>query len=273
MVSQINSSSIDGTYPVAGKDNDSAGFRNNFTAIKNSLQFAHDEISLLQAESANKSDAITDFNTNTITRATFVNCSDKVYPINSSDTTINYTNGSYQKFTLNSNDKIFTLTGFPISGAYGKITVELKTDIQVRSVVFSSGSGNFKKSSAIIDMLTAVQCSSTNSSTDTITTATNHNLIENQPITFSGTTISGSNIVVGTTYFVKSVVSPTQFSLSSTTSDSGAGTTFQLGTGTGTTLYTNPKIIIPNATDPVIFEFWSTDNGSTILWDYRGMFV
>ena len=34
MASNINPNNIDGTYPVAGQDNDSQGFRTNFTNIK-----------------------------------------------------------------------------------------------------------------------------------------------------------------------------------------------------------------------------------------------
>ena len=34
MPSNINTSSIDETYPVAGQDNNSQGFRDNFTNIK-----------------------------------------------------------------------------------------------------------------------------------------------------------------------------------------------------------------------------------------------
>ena len=37
MASSINPSNVDGTYPVAGQDNDSQGFRDNFTNIKTIL--------------------------------------------------------------------------------------------------------------------------------------------------------------------------------------------------------------------------------------------
>jgi hypothetical protein len=48
MTSQINSSTIDGTFPVAGKDNSSAGFRNNFSNIATNFGYAASEISDLQ---------------------------------------------------------------------------------------------------------------------------------------------------------------------------------------------------------------------------------
>lgn len=48
MPSNINPTNIDGNYPVAGQDNDSQGFRDNFTNIRNNFQFARSEINDLQ---------------------------------------------------------------------------------------------------------------------------------------------------------------------------------------------------------------------------------
>ena len=48
MSSNINPNDIDATYPIAGQDNDSQGFRDNFTNIKTNFQYAEDEITDLQ---------------------------------------------------------------------------------------------------------------------------------------------------------------------------------------------------------------------------------
>lgn len=48
MGSSIISSTIDDTYPVAGQDNDSQGFRDNFNIIKTNFGHAKDEIEDLQ---------------------------------------------------------------------------------------------------------------------------------------------------------------------------------------------------------------------------------
>lgn len=48
MTSQINPNNIDGAYPVAGQDNSSQGFRDNFTNIKNNFTYARNEIDDLQ---------------------------------------------------------------------------------------------------------------------------------------------------------------------------------------------------------------------------------
>ena len=48
MASSINPLNINGNYPIAGQDNDSQGFRDNFTNIKTNFIKAKDEISDLQ---------------------------------------------------------------------------------------------------------------------------------------------------------------------------------------------------------------------------------
>lgn len=50
MASRIVPTNIDGTFPVAGQDNSSQGFRDNFTNIKNNFTFARNEISDLQGK-------------------------------------------------------------------------------------------------------------------------------------------------------------------------------------------------------------------------------
>jgi hypothetical protein len=54
-MSSINPNNIDGTYPIAGQDNDSQGFRDNFTNIKNNFNFASQEIIELQQNAILKS--------------------------------------------------------------------------------------------------------------------------------------------------------------------------------------------------------------------------
>ena len=52
MASSIISDTIDGAYPVAGIDNDTQGFRDNFTIIKTGLATATSEITTLQNTTA-----------------------------------------------------------------------------------------------------------------------------------------------------------------------------------------------------------------------------
>ena len=48
MTTAITVTNIDGAYPVAGQDNDSQGFRDNFSQIKTQLTTAGTEITAIQ---------------------------------------------------------------------------------------------------------------------------------------------------------------------------------------------------------------------------------
>ncbi len=50
MTSQVDPTIIDGTYPVAGQDNNSQGFRDNFTNIKTNLTYVKEELEDLQSK-------------------------------------------------------------------------------------------------------------------------------------------------------------------------------------------------------------------------------
>ena len=53
MASKIVPGNVDGTYPKAGQDNSSQGFRDNFSAIKTNFTEAQTEIEDLQRNKAN----------------------------------------------------------------------------------------------------------------------------------------------------------------------------------------------------------------------------
>lgn len=53
MASRINTSSLDITYPIAGQDNDTQGFRTNWVNIQQNFTVAASEISALQSNVAN----------------------------------------------------------------------------------------------------------------------------------------------------------------------------------------------------------------------------
>jgi len=55
MASNINADAIDANYPIAGTNNSTQGFRDNFTNIKNNLNYAKSELSDLQAKAILKS--------------------------------------------------------------------------------------------------------------------------------------------------------------------------------------------------------------------------
>ena len=70
MASNIVPGNVDGTFPKAGQDNSSQGFRDNFNATKNNFTEAKTEIEALQTDKANL-DGSSNFADNEITRAKF----------------------------------------------------------------------------------------------------------------------------------------------------------------------------------------------------------
>ena len=89
-----------------------------------------------------------------------------------------------------------------------------------------------KASTAVVTLGTNFynSLSVTATGSDLITVASTATLYAGMPIVFAGTTLTGSNIVIGTTYYVMSGFTATQFSISAT---KGSTTAFTVGTNTG----------------------------------------
>jgi hypothetical protein len=118
MTSQINYNNIDGTYPIAGQDNSSQGFRDNFTNIKDNLRVSYNEISDLQSKVLLKSPLNNgtfnnDMEGNVITNATTQGFRDLVYALGnvSGPVIIDFNVGSYQSLTL-SGSTVLTFANF-----------------------------------------------------------------------------------------------------------------------------------------------------------------
>jgi|DEB0MinimDraft_4_1074332.scaffolds.fasta_scaffold87877_2 hypothetical protein len=126
MASNIVPGNIDGTYPVAGQDNSSQGFRDNFSAIKNNFTEAKSEIEALQSNKASL-DASSNFNDNVVTRAVLKDTAMTVYDhttVASGTVTLNHQNGHYQKVTL-TGDIDLAFSNFPTSGTLGRFILEV----------------------------------------------------------------------------------------------------------------------------------------------------
>jgi len=149
MTSAINSADINEAYPVAGQDNDSQGFRDNFTLIKNGLATAKTEITALQDTRA-RLDEANDFNGNNISEANFIKNTEEVYVSTEieTDSNVNWSLGHYQIITVG-DDVTLTLAEWPTSGVLGKVRIALKGDGASRTVTWSTvGGGTIKKNSA-----------------------------------------------------------------------------------------------------------------------------
>jgi hypothetical protein len=131
MTSAINPNNIDGAYPVAGQDNNSQGFRDNFTNIKTNFQSAAEEITDLQSKVVLKA-ALTgsaldnNLNNNTIYAVNLndVSTTRTAVTATSGAISINYATGQYQ--TINTTGSItLAFTNFPAAGFYGCVRLAI----------------------------------------------------------------------------------------------------------------------------------------------------
>ena len=107
MTSQVNPNNVDGTYPVAGQDNDSQGFRDNFTNIRNNLTFAKAELEDLQNKAVlksalNNTTLSNDLAGNAIVNGALTSWRETYNNVGlvGANPNINFANGNYQKITL-----------------------------------------------------------------------------------------------------------------------------------------------------------------------------
>jgi hypothetical protein len=121
------SSQININFPVAGEDNDSQGFRSNFSKIQNAFLSASKEITDLQVNSVSLN-GTNDFGNNVIKRASLQGASELVNnagSITTSTVTVDYALGSYQQFSVTPDTYVFTVANWPPSGKLGKIRLEI----------------------------------------------------------------------------------------------------------------------------------------------------
>jgi len=156
MASQINPNDIDGAYPVAGQDNNSQGFRDNFTNTKTNFTFAANEITDLQNNAVLKSalngttldnnmggsllyDAtIQDFGATRVALGSV-----------SGSTTVNYASGHYQTLTTGGNVTL-TFSNFPASGIQAWVIVRVTVASVAHILTLSSAVGTGASSASVL---------------------------------------------------------------------------------------------------------------------------
>jgi len=139
MASKIVPGNIDGTYPKAGQDNSSQGFRDNFSAINTNFTEAKSEIEDLQTNKASK-DGASNFADNEVSRAKFKDTSQAIFPhgsVSTGNVTLNHENGHYQTLTVTANTT-FTFLNFPPSGALGRIILDITLAPTASTLTFPS---------------------------------------------------------------------------------------------------------------------------------------
>jgi hypothetical protein len=141
MTSAINPNNIDGAYPVAGQDNNSQGFRDNFTNTATNFQYAADEITDLQNNAVLKS-ALTGTTLNNnmggsvLSNAQLQDMSETVVSLGtvSGSTTINYALGSVQTLTTNGAVTL-AFSNFPPAGTAGTVRVQVTVANVIHTLV------------------------------------------------------------------------------------------------------------------------------------------
>jgi len=144
MTSNINPNNIDGTYPVAGQDNNSQGFRDNFTNTKTNFQYAADEISDLQSNAILKSalagttldndmlgslvynGVVADFGLTRVALGTV-----------SGSQTINYATGHFHTLTTGGSVSL-GFSNFPAAGTTGIVFVQVAIASTSHTLTFPS---------------------------------------------------------------------------------------------------------------------------------------
>ena len=217
MTSNINPNNIDGAYPVAGQDNNSQGFRDNFTNTSTNFQYAADEITDLQNNAVLKAALVgTTLNNNMggsiLSNAQLQDMSETVVPLGtlSGTITINYSLGSYQTVTTNGAQS-WAFTNWQAAGVATTVVVQVTVastshtiQLPVAVSVNAQGIQGFNPDTSIISFATTGTYSFafTTSNGGTTITASEVNKIL-QPFNNSGEEITSgnANLALTTSYF------------------------------------------------------------------------
>ena len=142
MTSNINPNNIDGAYPVAGADNNSQGFRTNFTNTSTNFQFAANEITDLQNKAVLKA-ALTGTTLNNnmngviLSNAQLQQMTETAVPLGTlaGSVTLNFALGSYQTLTTNGPVSI-GFSNLPVAGILGAITLQVTVVSTAHTLTF-----------------------------------------------------------------------------------------------------------------------------------------
>lgn len=145
MASNITADNIDNNFPVAGQDNNSQGFRDNFNLIKNSLVAAKSEIEDLQDNTA-KLNTDNDFNDTKISNFKIETFTETVYSYGNvvNDLEVDWSNSPYQVFQAG-DDITVTLSNWPASPKHAKLKLQITGDGTARTITWQVGAGGTLK--------------------------------------------------------------------------------------------------------------------------------
>ena len=156
MSSNINPNNIDGAYPVAGQDNNSQGFRDNFTNTKTNFQYAADEITDLQNNVILKA-ALTgttlnnNMNGSVLSNAQLQDMSLTRVALGtlSGSVTVNYASGHYQTLTTSGSVSL-AFSNWPDSGIAGFVTVRITVASTAHTLTLPAAVGNGSSAASVL---------------------------------------------------------------------------------------------------------------------------
>ena len=177
MASNIVPGNIDGTYPKAGQDNSSQGFRDNFSSIKNNFTEAKTEIEDLQTNKAS-TNANSNFSNYVVSQATFKDTAETVYAHGTTGgaVTLNHENGHYQSLTTNASVTL-SFTNMPATNSVGRIILDVNVVSSAHTITIPSA------------VMVAGNVSGGDGSSDTITVPTTGRYLYEFLTPDNGTTI------------------------------------------------------------------------------------
>jgi hypothetical protein len=286
MASSIISSTIDETFPVAGQDNDSQGFRDNFNIIKDNFTYAKNEIEDLQ-ETRARVDVNNTFNKNTQSSMHLLLSTLETYTNIGANgaTPITVTTGHYFPIVLE-NDATISISGWPTTKdgedyRYCEIFIQVKSNDSTYTAGFSGTYASAANSTLVTD---------TDSPKYT-------NLQHNHTVSYDKYTIvKAGSFVISSEY---TIINPgdTDFTTIGA-DDSNPGTVFTAtGAGSGTGIaatyistsatvsnelqsYTPwtfpanvPTLTGPSTTDDAhMLRAWTINEGETVYLEYLGYY-
>ena len=156
MTSSINPNNIDGTYPVAGQDNNSQGFRDNFTNTKTNFQYAADEIDDLQSKVILKAALLgttldNDMNGSLLSNAQIQDFSQTRVALGTltGSVGVDYATGHYQTVTTGGSISL-AFTNFPAAGTLGFVIVRVTVTSVAHTLTLPAAVGTGSSAASVL---------------------------------------------------------------------------------------------------------------------------
>lgn len=135
-------SKVNENYPIAGQDNNTQGFRDNFKNLKISLNYLDEDLYEVKLNAVVASNPLTNFSGNTLENIVLKNQRVEIFEEQGTNYNINYQNGNFQKFSVSNSTHIFSISSAPNVGEISKVDVVITPSSGNANISFSVSSGN-----------------------------------------------------------------------------------------------------------------------------------